>query len=328
MSVQRWSRLVRAAVVLAGAAWITGLAGTAAAQFPDKAVTIVVNFAPGGARDIVARGLVKTMSRHLGAPMVVLNKPGGAGALGIASVYGAAPDGYTLGLGGSAESIAQVLDKQEYDVTRFTYLGRVESSPIFLYVKGDSPFKSIADFERLGRPVRHGTFSVTAQQTVAAIIISQRKGFPLLAIGGYKGSAGSLLGLVRGEVEFVGTPESAAASFLQNGQVRPVLTIGHDRAPSAPAVPTVTEAGFPELAALGLELWLMAPPGLPADRTRVLEAALTKTLADPEFRTWAASAKLNISPLAGEPTRQMIVKQLELFRQYKGEIEKYVKKEP
>jgi len=329
MKVQRCrGSLIRFAVAGMLALVLGGWPAAGAAEFPDKPITIIVNFGPGGARDIVARGLGKTMSRHLGVPVVILNKPGGAGALGLTTVYNAAADGYTLGIGGGPEIIAQALEKQEYDVTKYSYLGRVESSPLFLYVKGDSPFKSIADFERHGRPVRHGTFGLTAQQTVASMIISQRKRFPLVAISGYKGSAGSLLGLVRGEVEFIGTPESAAAPFLQNAQIRPLLTIGHRRAASAPDTPTVAEAGFPELAPLGLELWLMAPPALPADRLRTLTSALMKTLEDPEFTTWATSAKLNVSPLSGEQTREMVSRLLELFKQYKPEIEKYVKKEP
>ena len=124
----------------------------------------------------------------------------------------------------------------------------------------------------------------------------------------------------------MGTPESAAAPFLQSRDVRPILTLGHERTASAREVPTVGEAGFPELAPLGLELWLMGPPGVPTDRLQVLENALTRIVSDPEFRSWAVSAKIDIAPLSSKQTQKAAIDLLSLFEQYKPEIEKHLKK--
>lgn len=323
MKVNRMKVLFTAlAVVL-----LAGIMGPASAQdFPKKTVTIMVNYGPGGGRDIAARGIAKTLSRHLGVPVVIVNKPGGSGALGLAALFNAEPDGYTIGVGGTPEILDQVLDKQEYDVRRFSYVGRVQSSPLFWFVKADSPLLSLKDFKTFGKPVRHGTFSLTAQQTVAAMIFATREGFPLVNVSGYQGSAATLLALVRGEVEFIGTPESAAKAFVDSGQIRPLVAIGDHRSKTLPNVPTVGEVGLADLANLGLDLWLMAPPKVPADRIKILEDALLKTLKDPEVMAWAGAARVELAPLGAAATTKVATDLLVLFEKYKADIERYVKK--
>ena len=138
-----------------------------------------------------------------------------------------------------------------------------------------------------------------------------------------------------------GAPEDARVVLLGQGtlpargqehpvdfarDVRPILTLGHERTASAREVPTVGEAGFPELAPLGLELWLMGPPGVPTERLQVLENALTRIVSDPEFRSWAVSAKIDIAPLSSKQTQKAAIDLLSLFEQYKPEIEKHLKK--
>jgi tripartite-type tricarboxylate transporter receptor subunit TctC len=305
-----------------------GLAADARAQaeFPRKPITILVNFGPGGGRDILARGVGKTLGRILGVPVVVVNKPGGGGAVGLVALAEAAPDGYTIGVGGTPEIIDQVLDKRDYDVRKFTYIGRVQSSPLYWFVRADSPIKTPKDFKTFGKPVRHGTFSLTAQQTVAAMIFATREGFPLVNVTGYQGSAPSLLALIRGEVEFVGTPESAARQFIDAGQIRPLVAIGEHRSPTLPNVPTVAESGLADLATLGLDLWLMGPPNLPRDRVQILEAALAQTLKDPEVIAWAKTSRIDLAPLSADATGKTAVGLLSLFEKYKADIERYVKK--
>jgi tripartite-type tricarboxylate transporter receptor subunit TctC len=91
-----------------------------AADFPRKEITIIVNFGPGGARDILARGVGNTMSKYLGVPVVVMNQPGAGGARGLISVYHAAPDGYTIGIGATTDIIDQTLEKRDYDNKTFS----------------------------------------------------------------------------------------------------------------------------------------------------------------------------------------------------------------
>ena len=123
--------------------------------------------------NILARGVGKVMSKHLGVPMVVMNMPGAGGARGLIQLYHSAPDGYTMGVGAASEIIDQILEKQDYDNKKFTFIGRAQSMPLFLFVKSDSPFRSLKDFKTFGKAVRHSAFSLGAPSTVAPMYSCQ-----------------------------------------------------------------------------------------------------------------------------------------------------------
>jgi len=294
-------------------------------DFPKKEITIIVNMGPGGGRDVLARGVGNKMSKYLGVPVVVMNKPGAGGATGLISLYHSAADGYTIGVGMATDIIDQILEKREYDNKKFIYLGRAQSSPGFLFVKSDSPFRSVKDFKTFGKPVRHATFSMTSNSTVVPMVIANREGFTMVIVGGYKGAADAAMALVRGEVEFAGPGLVAAMPFLRAGQIRPILTIHQKRSPDFPDIPTVGEIGHPDLDIWALDFWFMTPPGVPKERVQILEDALMKTLKDPEFLGWAKGAGVDPAPLSGEEMTKMVFKLFGLLEQYKGDIDKYLK---
>ena len=311
--------------------WICGgfLSGAALAtekDFPKKEITIIVNFGAGGGRDILARGLGKVMSKYLGVPIVVMNMPGAGGARGLIQLYHSAPDGYTIGVGAASEIVDQILQKQEYDNKKFTFIGRAQSMPLFFFVKSESSFRSLKDFKTFGKPVRHSAFSLGAPSTVAGMILANRENFPLTIVGGYQGVAAAILGLIRGEVEFTGAQLSTTISYVRAGQIRPIVTLDQKRSPDFPDIPTIGEFGHKDLENCGLDYWFMAPPEVPKARVQILEDALMKTLKDPEFITWAKGASVDPGPLNGEETTKMVLNLFKLFEPYKGDIEKYIKK--
>ena len=298
----------------------------AESDFPKKEVTLIVGYQAGGGRDILARGVAKTMSKHLGFPVVVLNEPGAGGARGLIHAYHAAPDGYTLIVGAATEILDQILQKQEYDVKKFTYVGRAQTMAQFFFVKSDSPLKSVKDFKTFGKPIRHATFSLTAPHGVAAMILAEREKFPLVLIGGYQGVPGTIMGVIRGEAEFYGSQLSSSMSYVKAGQIRPIAVLDTKRCPDFPDIPTLGEMGHKDLEVLSLDYWLMAPPQTPKARLQILENALMKTLKDPEFLTWAKGANVEPGPLSGEETAKMVMSLFNLFEPYKGTMEKYIMK--
>jgi len=308
------------------ASFCFGTAFAASPDFPKKEITVIVNMGPGGGRDVIARGVGAVMSKYVGVPVVVQNVPGGGGAIGMAKLYGSAPDGYTIGVGMATDIIDQLLEKREYDNKKFIYLGRAQSSPGFLFVKSDSSFRSVKDFKTFGKPVRHSTFSYMSNSTVVPIVIANREGWPLVIVAGYKGAADAAMALVRGEVEFSGPGHVAALPFMKAGQIRPILAIDSKRSPDFPDVPTVGEVGHPDLAIWTLDFWFMAPPGVPNVRTKILEDALMKTVKDPEFVKWAKGAGVDPGPLTGEETTKVVMSLFGQLDRYKGDIEKYIKK--
>ena len=319
------------AVIMSLLLWLVSclLSGAALAtekDFPKKEITIIVNFGAGGGRDILARGVGKVMSKHLGVPIVVMNMPGAGGARGLIQLYHSAPDGYTMGVGAASEVVDQILQKQDYDNKKFTYIGRAQSMPLFFFVKSDSSFRSLKDFKTFGKPIRHSAFSLGAPSTVAGMILANRENFPLTIVGGYQGVAAAILGLIRGEVEFTGAQLSTTISYVRAGQLRPIVTLDQKRSPDFPDIPTIGEFGHKDLENCGLDYWFMAPPEVPKARTQILEEALMKTLKDPEFITWAKGASVDPGPLSGEETTKMVLNLFKLFEPYKGDIEKYIKK--
>ena len=295
-------------------------------DFPKKEITIICSFAAGGSRDILARGVGKFMSKHLGVSMVVSNLPGAGGMRGIITLYHSEPDGYTIGIGAATEIIEEILEKQDFDSKKFNYIGRAQSSPHFFYVKTESPFRSFKDFKTHGKPVRFASFSPTSVDTVPAIIMAKRDGFPLAVIGGYQGGASALLGLLRGEVEFTGVPLSPSLSYVKSGQIRAIATFGSKRSPEFPDVPTIGELGHKDLEILTLDYWFMAPPQVPKARLQILEDTLMKTINDPEFQTWAKGAGVDPSPLGSEETTKVVFSLFGTLEPFKADLEKYRKK--
>jgi tripartite-type tricarboxylate transporter receptor subunit TctC len=306
--------------------FLCGPTSAAEGDFPKKEITIIVNYGAGGGRDILTRGLGKTMGKHLGVPMVVMNMPGAGGARGLISLYHSAPDGYTIGINGPGEIIDEIVEKKDYENKKFIYIGRAQSSPLFLLVKSDSPFHSLKDLKSFGKPIRISTFSLTSSATVAPILTAEREGFPISIVGGYQGGAAALLGLVRGEVECHFSPMSTALSFLQSKQVRPILTYYERRSPDFPDIPSVRDIGYGDLSTMSVDYYFITPPGVPKAQIQILEEAFTKTLKDPEFVEWAKGAGVDLAPLGSEETTRVISNLFALLEQYKGTIEKYIKK--
>jgi tripartite-type tricarboxylate transporter receptor subunit TctC len=295
-------------------------------DFPRKEITILVGYQAGGGRDIIARGVAKTMTKYIGVPVIVVNEPGAGGARALIHAYHAAPDGHTMIVGACTEILDQIVQPQEYDMKKFTYVGRAQTMSQFFFVKQDSPFKSIKDFKASGKPIRHATFSFTAPHTVASMILADREGFPLVLVGGYQGVPGTVMGVIRGEAEFYGSQLSSSISYVKAGQIRPIAVLDQKRAPEFPDVPTVGELGHKDLGILSLDYWLMAPPQTPKPRVQVLEDALMKTLKDPEFLAWAKGAMVEPGPMSGDETAKMALNLFKLFEPYKSNMEKYITK--
>lgn len=319
-----WRILIPAGIFLLGI-FPPQVAGTAERDFPKKEITILVGFGAGGARDVLARGAAKTMSKYLGVPVVVVNLTGAGGARALTQLYHSAPDGYTIGLGGTTEIIDQILQKQDYDNKKFSFIGRIQSSPTLILVKSDSPFRTVKDFKSLGKVVRHATFSLTSPSTLASVILAKREGFPIVVIGGFQSSVDTTLSLIRAEAEFTAPHPTAALPYLASGQVRAIMTIHQKRSPDFPDTPTAVEMGHEDLGLMSIDLWLILPPNTPQSVRGLLEDALLKTTRDPEFLAFAKKSKLDIAPLKGEETIKSVFSLFTLFEKYKPDMEKYIK---
>lgn len=287
--------LHRRALARALAAGALGLAalpeGPAAAQqadYPNRPVTVVVPWAPGGSSDAFGRVFAARLSTELGRPVVIDNKGGANGTIGSQAVARAKPDGYTLLLSStSTYAIAPHLYPLPYDNERaFASAGLLAAMPFFMVVPKASPATDLAGFVRMakrpGNGLTYGAAAIGASSHVTTEMFLGRAGLEIPEIT-YRGGGPMVQGLLSNEVSMVFQAASGILNFMQSGDVRPLAVTTPERSRFAPEVPTLAEAGYPGFDAVE-HLALLAPAGTPEPILRRLNAAAATALDAPDVR--------------------------------------------
>lgn len=269
----------------------------AQAWVPDKPITILVGFAPGGSADQIARNLAIGAKDHSPVPVLVVNRPGAAGTLAAQATAQAKPDGYTMFVGGGSETTSVGNHSPlNYDSrTSFRSIIKVARLPSVLVVRADSPYadmrallavaKSAPEKLSYGSTGQGGIFHSTA------LVLEKISGIKLLHVP-YKGAAESLTALAGGQVDMAfGAPDEVRA-LVSGGRLRPIAVFSRTRVPAYPDVPTMTELGYP--VAIDNMKGLMAPAGLPDPVYQWLFETFRKAMQTPEFQQYARSSGLNI----------------------------------
>lgn len=281
-------RLTRRALGVGSLALLSAASARAQAEWPVRPVTMIVPYAAGGSTDAVARVLAQRLSADLGRPVVVDNRSGATGTIGMAAVARAQPDGHMLVLApGSTFAMAPHLYRLPYNNDRaFAGIGLVATMPIFLTVPGNSPYRTLAEFiaavRQPGHRLSYGHAGAGSSMHLSAELFLQMAGVEVQAVS-YRGAAPAVQGMLGGEVQMVMMPASAVMSFLASGDVRALGVSSRTRTPLAPEVPTIAEQGFAGYEVVE-ELALFAPAGTPEPVLRRINAAVAAALAAPEVR--------------------------------------------
>ena len=302
-----------------------GILGSAgAANFPEKNITFIIPFSPGGGMDSTARQIAKVMPKYLPNKVNVVpkNVPGAGGRKGYGQLADAAPDGYTIcvvNMPGAA--IPHLIgEKVNYDLTKFVWVGRMSTSPYLLGVSSKSPIKTVADLKKLNKPLKISSTGFGSTAYVGASVMKEVIGFKVKFITGYKGSRNYILGVVRGDSDAAVAPTQTFAKFIKAGDIRGIVTF--EEKSSFPGVPTIAEAGYPELTGLGVERMVAAPPGTPKKVRDILSDALVKAAADVDSQAWAKKTKRPFAALSGEHTQAAVNKSLAMFKKYPKALER------
>jgi tripartite-type tricarboxylate transporter receptor subunit TctC len=271
---------------LAGAGFASCAASAQAPTFPSRPVTLVVPVAPGGILDTVARMIGPEMSKSLGQPVIVDNKPGASGNIGAMTVVKSPPDGYTLLVGYSMFHVGNpsMFRNLPWDPVRdFSSVAMVAVSPHVIAVHPSVPVHTLKELVDLAR-AQPGKLNYASPGTgsvghVGMELFKQQTGIDLVHIP-YKGAGPMMQDLIAGTVQVtIATPPSILG-FVQAGRVRPLAVAAKTRHPLMPDVPTTAEAGYPNFE---LEAWvaLFAPAGTPAPVIAKLVAAVQEAVKAP-----------------------------------------------
>lgn len=280
---------------LAAATLLLLNAASAMAQYPDKPITYVVPYTPGGTNDNIARIIARHLGERLGQPVVVENKPGAAGTLGAAFVAHAAPDGYTL-LNASIGNLAiapQLVPVQFDPFKDLTPVAHLAGSRSVIAVNPQLPIHSIAELIAYAKAnpgkLTYGTSGNGTPGHISTEYLKLLAGIDLVHVP-YKGSAQALTDATAGHIDLVSDP--LANTFVQAGKLRGLAFFGTEQAPDLPGIPSLTET-FKEWKFSGSFL-AMAPANTPPEVLKTLRQAFDDVLARPE--TIAELKKLGMAP--------------------------------
>jgi tripartite-type tricarboxylate transporter receptor subunit TctC len=293
------------------------VASLAAAQdYPNRTVRIIVPSAPGGGYDVIGRVLAERLSPELGQPFVVENRPGGGTLVGTQAVASAAPDGYTLLIGGLANmAFNPGLHKDvRYDPVRdFAPIAMVGAFTYALVGRKDLPLASLKDIIDFARAnpgkLSIATSGIGTGQHVSALMLKRFANVDLLAVQ-YKGAQPAYIDLLAGRVDLFFDNTTTARPFIADGRVKPYVTSGSMRDSLLPDVPTAAEAGLPDLV---LDSWLglFAPAKTPQNVVERLRSATLKAVADADVRRRLEANGWRILAMSPEDTRAFVKREAE-----------------
>ena len=291
---------------LALAAFAALLPPAAQAQtYPERAIKLVVPYAPGGSADIAARLIAEEWGKALGGSLFIENKGGAGGNLGVDQVAKAAGDGYTIGLQTVSLAINPALTaKMPYDTLKdLAPIGMVASSQHVLVVNTKLPASNVKELLALlkAQPgkLTYGSAGAGSTFHMSAELFKAVAGLPIVHIP-YRGGGPALTDTIAGQVDMSFPVLSAAQQHVQSGKLRALGVTGSKRSPLMPTVPTIAEAGLPGYA---FETWFIvfAPSSTPKPVIDKLNATLNQALAAPALKE--RMIKEGFDPIPGTPAQ-------------------------
>ena len=290
--------------VIAGAGVLAALApATAQEVYPSRPIALIVPFPPGGVADIVGRPVADAMSRSLNVPVVVENKPGAGGGIGMGYVAKAKPDGYTLLLALSSIVILPEADKVTgrapmYQLNQFAPIARFTADPTVLVVRTESPWKTLQEFLADARAhpgkISYGSSGNYGTMHMPMEMLGASAGVKLLHVP-YTGAGPAVVALLGGNVDAIASGPSTVIQHVKAGKLRVLASWGEQRLGSLPDVPTLTESGIPVV----FFQWaaLFSPAGTPEAVVVRLREAAKATATDARFVAAMAAVETPIQYL-------------------------------
>ncbi|UST56138.1 tripartite tricarboxylate transporter substrate binding protein (plasmid) [Comamonadaceae bacterium OTU4NAUVB1] len=278
----------------------------AQANYPSRPIRLVVPFPAGGGTDLIAREVANKVATSNGWSIVIDNKPGSGGNLGVDAAAKAAADGYTLVLGQTSNLAINptLYPKLPYDPQKdLSPVTLVATAPLVLVVAADSPYKTLADVIAAAKAKPETlNYASSGSGTVAHLateLLQKTAGVKFTHVP-YKGAAQGSTDLIGGQIQMYMSSVPTLIGYIRSGKMRPIAVTSAQRTTDLPAVPTVAESGYKGFEAV---TWfgIAGPDGLPPDVVSKLNAAFNQAVQDPEVKKKLASQ--GAESLGGTPER-------------------------
>jgi tripartite-type tricarboxylate transporter receptor subunit TctC len=278
--------------------------GAQAQDYPTRPITMIVPFPPGGIADINGRPLAASMEKTLGQPVVIVNRTGAGGAIGMTAAARAAPDGYTVLMALSSISIFPVSDPLEgrpapYQISDFMPIALVTADPTVLVVSAGSPYRTVQDFVAAAKAnpgkINYSSSGIFGTLHVAMEMFAGAAGIELFHVP-YQGGGPAVTALLGGQVEALASGPAAAVGQIKGGKMRALAGWGAKRLDLMPELPTFLELGYKDVE---FYIWsaVVAPAAIPPNVQHRLRAAVRAAVADPLFTGAMAKVSTPISYL-------------------------------
>lgn len=259
-----------------------------AQAFPNKPVRLIVTYPPGGSSDLMGRLMAKKLSELWGQPVIVENKGGAAGSIGMDFAARQAPDGYSFVLGNFGPALVNpLMSKVSYNMEKdFIPISLTASGPNVLVVPANSPYKSLQELLDAAKAkpnaLNFGTSGPGSMSHIATEMIMRQSGVQMTHVP-YKGGGLALVDLMAGQIDFIVSDALPAAEHIKSGKLRPLAITSGSRTPLVPGVPTFSEGGLPGFVAL--TWWgVFLPAATPKDIQDKYYSSLVKVMGDPEIK--------------------------------------------
>jgi tripartite-type tricarboxylate transporter receptor subunit TctC len=276
------------------------VATSAAAQWPARQIQLVVPYAPGGVVDFIGRTLGQRLAQQVGQPVVIDNRPGAGGMIGIEYTARSTADGHTIVLMDPAVVINPVLqEKPLYDLFKdLATVAVIGHSPLVLTVNPQLPVQDVGQLVQYAKAnpgkLNFASAGIGTTPHMAGELLKARAGIDMTHVP-YKGAGPAMADLAAGQVQVGFSSITGALPFIKDGRLRGLATSGAKRSAALPDLPTFIEAGYPDIE---VDLWLgiFAPINAPTAVLRRLNSEINAALSDPAVAT--AFAKVGVEPSA------------------------------
>ncbi|MGH8701364.1 MAG: tripartite tricarboxylate transporter substrate binding protein [Burkholderiales bacterium] len=280
------------------AGWVAALVWAAAATpaiaqdaFPNRAISMIVAFPPGGVADITARPTAAALEKILKQPVTVTNRPGAAGAVGNSVVANAKPDGYTVLMALSSISVIPAADelfnrKPAYSLDQFAPIALISADPTILVTHPSLPVKTLKELVALAKS-KPGQLTFSSSGIYGALHMPMEMFLHATKLKmrhvPTPGGGPALTALLGGHVELTAGGPAAISGHVRSGKIRPIVSWGAERHASYPNVPTFKELGYPDVE---YYIWagMFAPKGTPDAVMKLLRDAARRAVQEPEFK--------------------------------------------